>query len=111
MTKQEIGRILKTAREKKDLTQKQVAEILQRKQQVIGHWETGYAQPDANTLFELCDLYGISIDDAFGKKTSELANLSSDAIAVARAYDSMSSYGKAIVETVIQQEKSHKSCV
>lgn len=71
MTKQEIGQILRAAREAKGLTQKQVAEAMGRKQQVVGHWETGYSQPDANTLFELCDLYGLSIDDAFGKKKSE----------------------------------------
>lgn len=68
MTKQEIGQILKTAREAKGLTQKQVAEQIGRRQQIIGHWETGYAQPDANTLFELCDIYDLSIDEAFGKK-------------------------------------------
>lgn len=68
MTKQEIGQILRTAREAKGYTQKQVAEMLGRRQQIVGHWETGYSQPDANTLFELCDLYGISIDDAFGSK-------------------------------------------
>lgn len=72
MTKQEIGQILKAAREAKGLTQKQVAEQLGRRQQIVGHWETGYAQPDANTLFELCDIYGISIDEAFGKKKEQL---------------------------------------
>ena len=72
MTKQEIGQILKAAREAKGLTQKQVAEQLGRRQQIVGHWETGYAQPDANTLFELCDIYGISIDEAFGKKKEQM---------------------------------------
>ena len=67
MTKQEIGQILRAAREAKGMTQKQAAEMLGRRQQIVGHWETGYAQPDANTLFELCDIYGISIDEAFGK--------------------------------------------
>lgn len=65
MTKQEIGQILRAARETKGMTQKQVAEMLGRRQQIVGHWETGYAQPDANTLFELCDIYGISVDEAF----------------------------------------------
>lgn len=65
MTKQEIGQILRAAREAKGMTQKQAAEMLGRRQQIVGHWETGYAQPDANTLFELCDIYGISVDEAF----------------------------------------------
>lgn len=71
MTKQEIGQILREAREAKRFTRKQVAEALERNEKIIGHWETGYSQPDANTLFELCDLYELSIDDAFGKKKTE----------------------------------------
>lgn len=66
MTKEEIGAILKTLRINSGKTQKQVAEAIGRTQQIIGHWETGYSQPDANTLFGLCELYGVSVDDAFG---------------------------------------------
>ena len=56
MTKEEIGAILKSLRVKSNMTQKEVPEQIGRKQQIIGHWETGYSQPDANTLFELCEL-------------------------------------------------------
>lgn len=66
MTKQQIGKILKNLRLKANLTQKQVASSIGRTQQIIGHWETGYSQPDADTLFTLCDLYGASVDEAFG---------------------------------------------
>lgn len=68
MTKQEIGQILRVAREAKGLSRKQVAEAMERNEKIVGHWETGYSQPDANTLFKLCDLYDLSIDEAFGKK-------------------------------------------
>lgn len=70
MTKEEIGQILRNLRNQSNMTQKEVAEIIGRKQQVIGHWETGYSQPDANTLFTLCDLYGASVDESFGFKKS-----------------------------------------
>lgn len=66
MTKEEIGSILKKLRISSGKTQKEIAELLGRKQQIIGHWETGYSQPDANTLFLLCDLYGTTVDHAFG---------------------------------------------
>lgn len=66
MTKEQIGAVLKDLRMKTGKTQKEVAEILGRKQQIIGHWETGYSQPDANTLFTLCELYGTTVDSAFG---------------------------------------------
>lgn len=65
MTKQEIGAILKASRESRGLSRPQVAELIGKSQKTIEHWESGYAQPDANTLFELCDLYGVSIDEVF----------------------------------------------
>lgn len=74
VTKEEIGRILKQLRQKSGKTQQEVADLLGRKQQVIGHWETGYSQPDANTLFLLCDIYGANIDEAFGFKKTMLLN-------------------------------------
>ena len=57
MTKEEIGLVLKELRTSCGMTQKEVAEKIGRTQQIVGHWETGYAQPDANTLFTLCNSY------------------------------------------------------
>ena len=105
MTKQEIGQILRAAREAKGLTQKQVATEIGRKQQVVGHWETGYAQPDANTLFELCDLYGISVDEAFGKKKEEKKELAKEAKAFAEAFDRLDAPGKAAVMAVLETQQ------
>lgn len=66
MTKEEIGKILKRLRIASGMTQKDVAGILGRNQQIVGHWETGYSQPDANTLFLLCSIYEADINEAFG---------------------------------------------
>lgn len=66
MTKKEIAEILKKARIKAKLTQKQAAEKVGKKQQTLASWETGQSQPDANTLFSLFEVYGQSIDEAFG---------------------------------------------
>lgn len=72
MTKKEIGEILKNLRSNSGLSRKEVAIAIGRTHQIVGHWETGYSQPDADTLFVLCDLYGASVDVAFGfKKTPE----------------------------------------
>ena len=111
MTKQEIGQILRVAREAKGFTQKQVAELLGRKQQIVGHWETGYSQPDANTLFELCDLYDLSIDEAFGKKpvsTNEgnvSPEYSADDIALLNAINDLDAPGRAAVQAVLESEQ------
>lgn len=66
MTKQEIGAILMGLREKAGKSREEVAELLGKSVKTIGHWETGYAQPDANTLFLLCTIYGADLNEAFG---------------------------------------------
>lgn len=66
MTKAEIGLALKKVRLAAGFTQKQAAEKLGRKQQTLASWEIGQAQPDANTLFTLCAVYGTTVDEAFG---------------------------------------------
>ena len=106
MTKQEIGQVLKSAREAKGMTQKQVAEMLGRRQQIVGHWETGYAQPDANTLFELCDIYDISIDEAFGKKKDpEILDQTNEKHAeILEMFDALDDHGRRLVTTVLQLE-------
>lgn len=103
MTKAEIGLILKELRIASGKTQKEVAEILGRKQQIIGHWETGYSQPDANTLFTLCDIYGTTVDDAFGfnKKTN---TLSPDDFILLKKYHSLDEHGKKIIDFTLTEE-------
>lgn len=103
MTKAEIGTILKELRIKSGKTQKEVAEILGRKQQIIGHWETGYSQPDANTLFTLCDIYGTTVDDAFGfNKKSD--TLSPDDFILLKKYHSLDPHGKKMVDFTLTEE-------
>jgi len=103
MTKEEIGAILKQFRLSSGMTQKEVAEKIGRKQQIIGHWETGYAQPDANTLFTLCDLYGTTVDEAFGfiRKHS---NISITEYNIIKKYRDLDSHGKDMVDTVLNKE-------
>ena len=71
MDKKEIGEILRSLRKKAKKSRKEVAEILNRSEKVVGHWETGYAQPDANTLFLLCKIYDADLNEAFGFGNSE----------------------------------------
>lgn len=66
MTKQEIGAILMRLREKSGKSREEVAELLGKSVKTVGHWETGYAQPDANTLFLLCTIYDADLSTSFG---------------------------------------------
>lgn len=98
MDKKEIGSILKGLREKSGKTQKEVAELLGRKQQVVGHWETGYAQPDANTLFLLCKIYDADLNDAFG-----FGNKKSPAPAEAKAEEKarIKEYASRVIDALV----------
>lgn len=109
MTKQEIGQILRKARETKGLTQKQVAGMLGRTQQIVGHWETGYAQPDANTLFALCDIYQISIDEAFGNKKESSDVLNDCERNLLQQYRSLDSIGKELLQVAMAFALKHHS--
>lgn len=66
ITKREIGLILMGLREKAGKSREEVAELLGKSVKTVGHWETGYAQPDANTLFLLCTIYDADLNDSFG---------------------------------------------
>lgn len=107
MTKEEIGLILKELRVSCGMTQKEVAERLGRNQPIVGHWETGYAQPDANTLFTLCNIYGVTVDDAFGFQRKD--NISKEDYERIRKYKFISTHspdGAIIVDTILDREHS-----
>jgi phage repressor protein C with HTH and peptisase S24 domain len=101
MTKEEIGSILKQLRISSGKTQKEVAEIIGRKQQIIGHWETGYSQPDANTLFTLCEIYGTTVDDAFGFRKN---TISQEDLKLIEKYHDLDDYGKETVNYILNRE-------
>lgn len=101
MTKEEIGNILKQLRVSSGKTQKEVAKILGRNQQVVGHWETGYSQPDANTLFTLCDIYGTTVDEAFGFKKGGVSIFD---LKFLERYHSLDDIGKTHVNYVLDWE-------
>ena len=103
MTKTEIGSILKELRVSSGKTQKEVAELLGRKQQIVGHWETGYSQPDANTLFTLCDIYGTSVDVAFGFKKEEVSITQKD-INLLNRFHSLDTFGQETVNMILDRE-------
>ena len=65
MTKVEIAKKLKEARNNTGLKQADVAAITGKSIKVIGHWETGYSQPDADMLATLLKLYNVDANSFF----------------------------------------------
>lgn len=104
MTKEEIGRIIKESRTAAGLTQIQVGDALNRPQTTIAAWEAGRSQPDANTLFELFQVLGRSVDEAFGF-TESAPPLSGEALKAARDFDNLSPYGKRRVQAEIEKQQ------
>ncbi len=110
MTREEIAKILKNARIESGLTQKQAAEALGKKQQTLASWETAQSQPDANTLFLLCEIYGISADEAFGfKNKNNTNNLSKEEQNLIKKFRCLDDSGKETVEVVLNTQ--YKRCI
>lgn len=103
MTKEEIGNVLRNLRIANGKTQKEVAELLGRKQQIVGHWETGYSQPDANTLFTICELYGTTVDNAFGISAKERI-ISEKEFDLVSNFRSLDSQGQSTVRYIMDNE-------
>jgi len=55
-------------REDNDLTQMQVAKIINKSQQGYNHIETGRAELKIEDLIKLCDFYNVSADFFIGRK-------------------------------------------
>ena len=58
--------ILKELREDKDLTQQDVAKIINTSQQYYGHYENGHRPLPIEHLKALCLFYGVSADYVLG---------------------------------------------
>lgn len=62
----EIQDILKNLREKRNLTQEQLAERLMVTRQAVSRWETGETQPNTDTLKLLSKEFDVSINTLLG---------------------------------------------
>lgn len=58
-----ISKNLAMLRKEKGLTQAELAEKLNYSDKAISRWEHGDTLPDVNVLCELCDFYGITLND------------------------------------------------
>lgn len=58
-----IGKHLKTFREKNNLTQEQLADKLFVSRSNVSKWERNISLPDAETLLELSKIFNVSVDD------------------------------------------------
>lgn len=71
-----VGRHIKEYRLKRNLTQKQLAEMLYVSDRTISRWELGKGLPDIDELPRLARLLGISIDELVGEDFSSQHSVS-----------------------------------
>lgn len=62
---------MRNIREDRDLTQKQVGEIINKSQQGYNHIETGRAELKIDDLIKLCRFYNVSADYFIGLTDQE----------------------------------------
>ena len=70
--KQIIGTNLTELRKKKHLTQAELAAKLNYSDKAISKWEHGDAVPSIENLLEICEFYGITLDQLINENTKNL---------------------------------------
>lgn len=60
-SKEELGKNLRSKRERRGLTQQEVAEKLYVDRSTYAYYETGKTEPSVGTLIQLSEIFGISV--------------------------------------------------
>ena len=64
----EFAERLHALRREMNLTQKQLADVLETTQRKISYWEAGKTEPDLCSLWKIADFFDVSIDYLIGRK-------------------------------------------
>ena len=73
MDQKKIGGFLKELRNEKNVTQEQLAEVLNVSGRTVSRWETGNNMPDISILVDIADYYDVSISEIInGERKSEI---------------------------------------
>ena len=109
----EIGQILKTYRNKANVTAKDISDILTQKgfkasESTIYSWENGNSQPTPGALLEMCSVYKIeNILDAFGYdgyNEDGSISLNMKETEIIEKYRDLDEHGKETVDFVLERE-------
>lgn len=67
-----IGEFISLKRKEKNITQRQLAEMLNITDRAVSKWENGICLPDAGNMPELCRILGITINDLFSGEVVDM---------------------------------------
>lgn len=98
-----FGERLASCIEKAGLSQRQLAEMLNITPTRLHYWVRDKREPDICHIRALSMALGVTTDYLIGNEDENM--LSEAALRIAKAYDRMSDYGKAVVHCVVEQER------
>lgn len=70
----EIGRIIAQHRKAHNMTQMELADLMNVSFQAVSNWERGQSMPDISKLPELAECFGVSIDELLGRNAPLLTS-------------------------------------
>ena len=73
--KETVAKNLLYYRKKNKITQKELAEKLGVKHNAISSWENGVNSIDIDTLFQICKIFGITVNDMYASPFNQLSSL------------------------------------
>ena len=100
--KKYIGNQIKTFRKSAGFTQDELAKRLNTTKQTISRYEKGDRKANQDMLFELCDIFSVSIDDFFPSQNDALQ--SPPASTIQTVYDQLKSPRQAKVLTYAERQ-------
>ena len=63
-----FGKMLRTLRQEKNISQRKLGEMLDVANQTISCWETGSREPDLDTLVKLANIFEVTVDFMLNNK-------------------------------------------
>ena len=99
---------IREAREQCGLTQAALAEKLGVNGVTLSGYETGKHDPKSDTLVKIAQICGVSVDFLLDREKPAPKTVSDKAMEIARAYDQMSSYGKSLIDKIVENEGKYK---
>lgn len=100
-----IGEKLKSLRNEKKMTQKDLAEQLNVSAQAVSRWENDDVEPSLETLGQLATIFNVSVDELFGKEPPEKRQAAQEAVAPAAAPEQTAAAVRAEVQKVMTEQR------
>ena len=100
-----IGEKLKSLRNEKKMTQKDLAEQLNVSAQAVSRWENDDVEPSLETLGQLATIFNVSVDELFGKEPPEKRQAAQEAVVPAAAPEQTAAAVRAEVQKVMTEQR------